>query len=52
MEKSKLIELLDTMNDQANELISLGNSKEKAEGKGMQIVIESILSELFYSKTK
>ncbi len=52
MEKSKLVILLDTMNEQANELISLGNSKEIAEGKGMQIVIESILNELFNSKIK
>ena len=44
MEKLKV--LLEELNDQANELISYGNSKEIAQGKGMQIVIESILNEL------
>ena len=40
MEKLKV--LLEELNDQANELISYGNSKEIAQGKGMQSVIESV----------
>ena len=38
----KLKALLEELNDQAQELISFGNSKEIAEGKGMQSVIESV----------
>ena len=45
----KLKALLEELNEQANELISYGNSKEIAQGKGMQSVIESILNELLKS---
>ena len=38
----KLKALLEELNDQAQELISFGDSKEKAQGYGMQSVIESV----------
>lgn len=38
----KLITLLEELNDQANELISFGDSKEKAQGYGMKSVTESV----------
>jgi hypothetical protein len=41
MEQS-LKALLEELNDQAQELISYGDSKEKAQGKGMQSVIEAV----------
>ena len=50
MEQS-LKALLEELNDQAQELISYGDSKEIAEGKGMQSVIESV-SELLGNLNK
>jgi hypothetical protein len=41
MEQS-LKALLEELNDQAQELISFGDSKEKAQGYGMQSVIEAV----------
>ena len=50
MEQS-LKALLEELNDQAQELISYGDSKEKAQGYGMQSVIESV-SELLGNLNK
>ena len=41
-----LTELLETLSEQANELIEFGDSREKANGRGMLLVIDAIIKEL------
>jgi len=42
MKNQNLSRLLNELKEQAQELIELGNSNEKAEGYGMMKVIESV----------